>query len=195
MCPKSPLTDSAALAGLLYARCSNDTSKSSLLSQSTTWLTCKPMRIFFRYDSTYGIFSGRIETGRGSLKNQPSGDHRSQSKRPLAVAVASARRADIVIKSTSVLTDGAQVRAHLEAGAKKVIITAPATNEDITLVLGVDDSRLQSRQTSYRFQRLLHDELLGSGDKSAARDFWHRARADDHDALLHQRSTDIRPHA
>ena len=47
---------------------------------------------------------------------------------------------DIVIESTGVFTDGDHVRAHLEAGAKKVIITAPATNEDITLVLGVNDS-------------------------------------------------------
>jgi glyceraldehyde 3-phosphate dehydrogenase len=47
---------------------------------------------------------------------------------------------EIVIESTGVFTDASQVRAHLEAGAKKVIITAPATGEDITLVLGVNDS-------------------------------------------------------
>jgi glyceraldehyde 3-phosphate dehydrogenase len=48
---------------------------------------------------------------------------------------------DIVIESTGVFTDGTQVRAHLEAGAKKAIITAPAKNEDITLVLGVNHSK------------------------------------------------------
>ena len=53
---------------------------------------------------------------------------------------------DIVIESTGVFTDGAQVRAHLEAGAKKVIITAPATNEDITLVLGVNDDAYNPRK-------------------------------------------------
>ena len=47
---------------------------------------------------------------------------------------------DIVIESTGVFTDGAAVRAHLEAGAAKVIITAPATNEDVTVVLGVNES-------------------------------------------------------
>jgi glyceraldehyde 3-phosphate dehydrogenase (phosphorylating) len=46
---------------------------------------------------------------------------------------------DIVIESTGVFTDAAQVRAHLEAGAKKVIITAPAKDEDLTVVLGVND--------------------------------------------------------
>jgi glyceraldehyde 3-phosphate dehydrogenase len=45
-----------------------------------------------------------------------------------------------------VFTDGAQVKAHLDAGAKKAIITAPATNEDITLVLGVNESKYNPRQ-------------------------------------------------
>ena len=53
---------------------------------------------------------------------------------------------DIVIESTGVFTDASQVRAHLEAGAKKVIITAPATGEDITLVLGVNDAAYDPRK-------------------------------------------------
>ena len=53
---------------------------------------------------------------------------------------------DIVIESTGVFTDAAQVRAHLEAGAKKVIITAPAKDEDITVVLGVNDSAYNPRK-------------------------------------------------
>ena len=53
---------------------------------------------------------------------------------------------DIVIEATGVFTDGAQVRAHLDAGAKKAIVTAPATNEDITLVLGVNDGDYDPRK-------------------------------------------------
>src|SRR6266508_3308539 len=53
---------------------------------------------------------------------------------------------DMVIESTGVFTDAAQVRAHLDAGAKKAIITAPATNEDITLVLGVNDANYDPRK-------------------------------------------------
>ena len=53
---------------------------------------------------------------------------------------------DIVIEATGVFTDGAQVRAHLDAGAKKAIVTAPATNEDITLVLGVNDGDYNPRK-------------------------------------------------
>jgi glyceraldehyde 3-phosphate dehydrogenase (phosphorylating) len=93
----------------------------------------------FRYDSTYGVYPGKVEIGEGVInidghnivvlnENDPS---RLPWKK-LGI--------DIVIESTGVFTDAAHVRAHLEAGAKKAIITAPATNEDITLVLGVNDS-------------------------------------------------------
>jgi glyceraldehyde 3-phosphate dehydrogenase len=99
----------------------------------------------FRYDSTYGVYPGKIEVGEGVLDvdgwkiavlNQ-----RDPSKLPwkkLGV--------DIVIESTGVFTDGNQVRAHLEAGAKKAIITAPAKNEDLTVVLGVNEEHYDRRK-------------------------------------------------
>ena len=46
--------------------------------------------------------------------------------------------ADIVIESTGFFTDGAKAKAHIDAGAKKVIISAPASNEDVTVVMGVN---------------------------------------------------------
>jgi glyceraldehyde 3-phosphate dehydrogenase len=45
---------------------------------------------------------------------------------------------DIVVESTGLFTDGTKAKGHLDAGAKKVIISAPAKNEDITIVLGVN---------------------------------------------------------
>jgi glyceraldehyde 3-phosphate dehydrogenase len=99
----------------------------------------------FRYDSTYGIFPGEVEVGEGILKidggniivlNQKDPSHLPW--RQLNV--------DIVIESTGVFTDAAQVRAHLEAGAKKVIVTAPAKDEDLTVVLGVNDSAYDPRK-------------------------------------------------
>ena len=47
--------------------------------------------------------------------------------------------ADIVIESTGIFTDAEKAKAHLAAGAKKVIISAPASNEDITIVMGIND--------------------------------------------------------
>lgn len=48
---------------------------------------------------------------------------------------------DIVIESTGFFTDANKAKAHIEAGAKKVLITAPAKNEDITIVMGVNDDQ------------------------------------------------------
>ena len=99
----------------------------------------------FQYDSTYGAFSGRLEIGEGLLRvdgwNVTVLNQRDLSRLPwkeLGV--------DIVIESTGVFTDGITVRSHLEAGAKKVIITAPAKNEDITVVLGVNESSYNPRK-------------------------------------------------
>jgi len=99
----------------------------------------------FRYDSTYGTYPGKVESADGVMKIDGQSiavlNHKEPARLPwkqLGV--------DIVIEATGVFTDGAQVRAHLEAGAKKAIITAPATNEDITLVLGVNDGAYNPRK-------------------------------------------------
>jgi glyceraldehyde 3-phosphate dehydrogenase len=54
------------------------------------------------------------------------------------------RGVDIVVEGTGLFTDATKARAHLDAGAKKVIITAPAKNEDVTLVMGVNDTDYDS---------------------------------------------------
>ena len=99
----------------------------------------------FRYDSTYGIYPGEIKVGEGVLsidgRNVVVLNQKDPSRLPwkqLSV--------DIVIESTGVFTEAAQVRAHLDAGAKKVIITSPAKDEDITVVLGVNDSEYNPRK-------------------------------------------------
>jgi glyceraldehyde 3-phosphate dehydrogenase len=48
--------------------------------------------------------------------------------------------ADVIVESTGFFTDATKARAHVDAGAKKVIISAPASNEDITIVMGVNDN-------------------------------------------------------
>jgi glyceraldehyde 3-phosphate dehydrogenase len=99
----------------------------------------------FRYDSTYGIYPGTVEAGEGMIRidgdNIAVHNQKDPSRLPwkqLGV--------DIVIESTGMFTDGAEVKAHLDAGAKKAIITAPATHEDLTVVLGVNDSQYNPRR-------------------------------------------------
>ncbi|NTW28582.1 MAG: type I glyceraldehyde-3-phosphate dehydrogenase [Coriobacteriia bacterium] len=48
---------------------------------------------------------------------------------------------DVVVESTGFFTDGTKAKAHLDAGAKRVVISAPASNEDITIVMGVNDDQ------------------------------------------------------
>src|SRR5499433_2926240 len=92
----------------------------------------------FRYDTSYGVFPGKVEVGEGVLKidgwNIAVLNQKDPSRLPWQKL-----EVDIVIESTGVFTDAAQVRAHLAAGAKKVIITAPAKDEDLTIVLGVNE--------------------------------------------------------
>jgi glyceraldehyde 3-phosphate dehydrogenase len=95
-----------------------------------------------RYDSTYGIFPGKIAIGEGVIQIDGRNVAVLNQKDPTRLPWKDLG-VDIVIESTGVFTDGAQVRAHLEAGAKKAIITAPATHEDMTLVLGVNDEDYQ----------------------------------------------------
>ena len=98
-----------------------------------------------RYDSNYGVFPAEIAVGEGSIRIDGSNVAVLNQKDPSRLPWKDLG-IDIVIESTGVFTKGSQVRAHLEAGAKKVIITAPATEEDITLVLGVNDANYQPRK-------------------------------------------------
>jgi glyceraldehyde 3-phosphate dehydrogenase len=93
----------------------------------------------FRYDSTYGQFSGEIKTGEATLSID-GWEMAVVRERDVAKLPWKKLGVDLVVESTGVITDGAMARGHIDAGAKKVIITAPATNEDITVVLGVNDS-------------------------------------------------------
>lgn len=99
----------------------------------------------FRYDSTYGIYPGTVEAGEGMIRIDGDNIAVHNQKDPARLPWKQLG-VDIVIESTGVFTDGAQVKAHLDAGAKKAIITAPATREDITVVLGVNDSQYNPRQ-------------------------------------------------
>jgi glyceraldehyde 3-phosphate dehydrogenase len=99
----------------------------------------------FQYDTTYGRFPGNVEAGEGTIRIDGYEMKVLDQKDPARLPWKNLE-VDIVIESTGVFTDGLQVRSHLEAGAKKAIITAPATNEDITLVLGVNESRYEPKK-------------------------------------------------
>jgi len=99
----------------------------------------------FRYDSTYGIYPGEVEVGEGMLKIDGRKIVVLNQKEPSRLPWKQLG-VDIVVESTGVFTEAAQVRAHLDAGAKKAIITAPAKDEDLTVVLGVNDADYNPRK-------------------------------------------------
>ena len=92
----------------------------------------------FKYDSTYGRFDGEVSSGEGVIRIDGREIRTFSEKDPAALPWGDLEVA-IVIESTGVFTDATKAAAHREAGARKVIITAPATNEDVTIVLGVNE--------------------------------------------------------
>ena len=100
----------------------------------------KTLAHLFKYDSVHGQYDGQVSADAESITID--GDRikilteREPSKLPwkdLGV--------DIVLESTGRFTERKDAAQHLEAGAKKVIISAPATNEDVTIVLGVNSEK------------------------------------------------------
>ena len=92
----------------------------------------------FKYDSTYGRFDGEVSAGDGTITVNGQ-IIKAFSERDPAALPWKALGVDIVVESTGIFTDAARAHAHLDAGARKVIISAPAKNEDATLVLGVNE--------------------------------------------------------
>ena len=94
----------------------------------------------FKYDSVHGIYQGDVSAKDGAIV--VDGDEiRITAERDPANLPWAAVGADIVLESTGIFTDADKARKHITAGAKKVIISAPAKGEDITIVLGVNHQK------------------------------------------------------
>ena len=93
-----------------------------------------------KYDSTYGIYPGKVEAKDNAIvvdgKETKVSAERDPSKIPWKD-----HGVEIVIESTGLFTDGTKASAHFQGGAKKVIISAPAKNEDVTIVMGVNEDK------------------------------------------------------
>lgn len=101
----------------------------------------KTLAHLLKYDSVHGIFGADVKAGDGSLivdgKEIKITSETAPEKLPWK-----ALGVDIVVESTGRFTDKASASKHLEAGAKWVIISAPAKDEDITICLGVNEEKL-----------------------------------------------------
>ncbi len=93
-----------------------------------------------RYDSTYGRFPGTVEAQENALVVNGKRIQVFAQKDPAQIPWGDVG-AEIVIESTGIFTDAEKAKAHLAGGAKRVIITAPAKGEDVTIVMGVNEEK------------------------------------------------------
>ena len=143
------------------------------------------MAHLLKYDSILGRFPGRSRrpTAASRVGDQ---DIKILAERDPANLPWGDLGVDVVIESTGFFTKAADARKHVDAGgAKKVIISAPATDEDITIVHGRQRRRLRPGQAHDHLQRVVHDELPRPAGQGARRRVRDRARPDDHDPRLH----------
>ncbi|MEG2353977.1 MAG: type I glyceraldehyde-3-phosphate dehydrogenase [Clostridium sp.] len=93
-----------------------------------------------KYDSLYGKFEGTVEAKEDSIVVNGKEIKIYAERDPKNIPWGK-EGAEIVIESTGLFTDAIKAKAHIEAGAKKVLISAPAKDEDITVVLGVNEDQ------------------------------------------------------
>ena len=103
------------------------------------------MAHLLKHDSVLGNFDGEVEESSGSLKVNGK-ELRGLAERDPANLPWRDLEVDIAIESTGFFTNREGAQKHLDAGAKKVVISAPATDPDITLVLGVNDEKYDKEQ-------------------------------------------------
>ncbi|MEZ5094165.1 type I glyceraldehyde-3-phosphate dehydrogenase [Nocardioides sp.] len=90
-----------------------------------------------KYDSVLGVMAGEVSSDEESITVDGKRIRVFEERDPAAIAWGDTG-ADIVIESTGIFTDATKAHAHIDGGAKKVIISAPAKNEDGTFVMGVN---------------------------------------------------------
>jgi glyceraldehyde 3-phosphate dehydrogenase len=103
----------------------------------------KTLAHLFKYDSTSGTFSGKVEAKDSSILIDGKEINVLSQKDPGQLPWKDLD-VDIVIESTGRFTDPEKARAHIGAGAKKVVITAPAKGDVLTVVMGVNEDKYDS---------------------------------------------------
>lgn len=103
----------------------------------------KTLAHLLKYDTTHGKLDAAVEAGEGELIVNGRSIKVFAERDPGNLPWASVG-AEIVVESTGIFTAKEKASLHLKGGAKKVIISAPATDEDITVVLGVNEDKYDS---------------------------------------------------
>ena len=118
-----------------------------------------------RYDSVHGRFPGEvtvkgdtISCGNGAIKVTAIKDPTQLPWKELGI--------DVALECTGIFTSKEKASAHLKAGAKRVLVSAPADGVDLTVVYGVNHDKLTKAHTVVS-NALVHDQLSGAGRQGA----------------------------
>ena len=154
--------------------------------RSTISARSRPTRICCNTTACTAASRGEITTGdnwmdvgRGKIRVTAERDPAKLPWKELGV--------DVALECTGIFTKREAAAKHLEAGAKKVIVSAPADGVDFTVVHGRQPRRAEAPSTQVISNALVHDQLPGAGRLCAARGHRHRARLHDDDPLLYRR--------
>jgi glyceraldehyde 3-phosphate dehydrogenase len=99
-----------------------------------------------RYDSVHGTYNGEVKTKDGAM-DAGRGWMTVTAERDPAKLPWGKLNVDVAMECTGIFTDREKAKAHLAAGAKRVLVSAPATNADITVVYGVNHDKLEKGHT------------------------------------------------
>jgi glyceraldehyde 3-phosphate dehydrogenase len=105
----------------------------------------KTLAHLFKYDSVHRTYQGTVTAGEGSISIDGDEMRVLAEKEPSKLPWKD-MGVDIVLESTGRFTDASAAQKHLDAGARKVIISAPAKGEDITIVLGVNETKYDPKK-------------------------------------------------
>ena len=139
-----------------------------------------------RYDSVHGRFPGEVKVEGDSIDVGYGPDQGAGRARSQEAAVEGARTSTSSWSARASSPTSEKAAAHLEAGAKRVLVSAPSKGADLTVVYGVNHDKLDGRAQG-GLERLLHHQLPGAGGQGAERPRRHQVGLHDHHPRLHQR--------
>ena len=144
----------------------------------------KTLAHLLKYDSVLGVLADDVSSTDDSITVGGKTIKIFAERDPAAIAWGDVG-ADIVIESTGFFTDATKAQAHIDGGAKKVIISAPGHQRGRHLRHGRQPRGLRPGHPARHLQRVVHDELPRPDGQGAVRRARHRQGPDDHDPRLH----------
>ena len=157
----------------------------------------KTLAHLLKYDSVHGRFDHDVEAGDGEIFIHAKNVVGELLGVKRTVKVLAERNpadlpwgelgVDVVIESTGIFTDATKAKAHIDAGAKKVVISAPASNEDITIVMGVNDDKYDAEKHNIISNASCTTNCLAPVRQGPARQLRSQAGLHEHHSQLHER--------